>query len=232
MPQLLQFHPQKRKRRSFFSGLSVNTTLILVNLVFFILMLILGFFPPIEGDCSDTICEYIALKPLNIFQGQYIWTFITSMFMHGGLGHIFVNMLSLFFVGSLVERILGPKRYLWFYLISGLFAGLFFVLMSLIWQADINSFAVGASGALFGLIGLLVLLTPNLPVYVMFVPIPIKMKYAGPGILLVLWLISSLANIRIGNTAHLGGLIAGLVYGIYLKNKYKNKTKYISRMFS
>jgi membrane associated rhomboid family serine protease len=76
------------------------------------------------------------------------------------------------------------------------------------------------------------LITPNLPVFVMFIPIPIKMKYAAPGILLLLWFISLAGNIPVGNTAHLGGFVFGVLYGIYLKNKYKNKTKYISKYFS
>jgi membrane associated rhomboid family serine protease len=141
-------------------------------------------------------------------------------------------MLSLLFVGSFTERIIGPKRYLWFYLLSGLFAGLFFVLSSLIFTADLNSFAVGASGALFGVVGVLVLLTPNLPVYVMFIPIPIKMKYAAPGLLIVLWLVSVAGGIPIGNTAHLGGLVAGLAYGIYLRKKYKRKVRSLGKYFS
>jgi membrane associated rhomboid family serine protease len=66
----------------------------------------------------------------------------------------------------------------------------------------------------------------------MFIPIPIKMKYAAPGMLILLWVISLAGNISIGNTAHLGGLIAGLIYGIFLRNKYKNKTNYIRRSFS
>jgi len=181
---------------------------------------------------GDLGLDYIALKPSNILQGKYLWTFLTSMFMHGGLFHIFVNMFSLFFVGSLIEKILGVKRYIWFYLAAGLFAGLFFVLSALIFPADLNAYAVGASGALFGVIGLLMVLTPNLPVYLMFIPIPIKMKYAAPGMLIVLWLISVAGNIGIGNSAHLGGLVLGLIYGIYLRKKYKKKTRYISKHFS
>jgi len=69
------------------------------------------------------------------------------------------------------------------------------------------------SGALFGLIGLLVLLTPNLPVYVMFIPIGIKMKYAAPGILVVLWFISIAGDVPIGNTAHFGG--AGMWFDLW-----------------
>jgi len=213
------------RKTSIFRYLSVTFTLLLINIAAFILFSILI-------STNIISIDFIAIKPANILAGKYLWTFITSMFMHAGFFHLFVNMLSLLFVGSLVEKILGKKRYLYFYLISGLLACLFFVLSSLIFVSDMNTFAVGASGALFGIIGLLVVLTPNLPVYVMFIPIPIKMKYAAPGILILLWLISIAGNVPIGNTAHLGGLLAGLAYGIYLRNKYKRKTRYLSRYFS
>lgn len=214
--------------KSFFSSLSVNTILILLTVImFFVFSLLVKF--------NILTIDDVALKPSNIFQGKYLWTFLTSIFMHGGFFHLFVNMFSLFFLGTFLQRILGQKRYLWFYLISGLFAGLFFVFLSLIpiqfFSADFNTFAVGASGALFGLIGLMMLLTPNLPVYIMFIPIPIKIKYAAPGMLVLLWLISVTGSIPIGNTAHLGGLIAGLVYGLYLRNRYQNKVKALNKFF-
>lgn len=213
------------RKRSFFNSLSTNTWLILINIAVFIVAGVLWF--------TDVIpIDYIALNPSNVLQGNHVWTFITSMFMHGGFFHLFVNMLSLFFVGSLLQRILGEKRYLNFYLISGIFSGLFFVLIAWLTGSGLNAYAVGASGALFALVGCLMLLTPNLPVYVMFVPIPIKLKYAGPGLLLVLWGISAAADVPVGNVAHLGGLIAGLIYGIYLRTKFKNKTKIIRRQFS
>jgi len=75
------------------------------------------------------------------------------------------------------------------------------------------------------------LLTPNLPVYILFIPIPVKIKYAAPGMLILLWFISVTGNVPIGNTAHLGGLIAGLVYGLYLRNRYRNKVKALSKFF-
>ncbi len=213
-----------KKKRKLFGSLSVTIILILINILAFILFTILiGLNIPLD---------YIAIKPSNILQGKYLWTFVTSMFMHGSFFHIFANMFSLFFIGSLIEKILGAKRYLYFYMLAGLLAGVFFVFSSLIFPADFNTFAVGASGALFGVVGLLVLLTPNLPVFIMFIPIPIKMKYAGPGILIALWFISIAGNIPIGNTAHFGGLIVGVAYGLYLKKKYKKKTRYISKHFS
>ncbi len=198
--------------------LKVNLILVLINVVCFILFSVLIY-------ANASFLDYIALKPSNILQGKYLWTFVTSMFMHGGFFHLFVNMFSMLFVGNLVERILGSRRFLYFYLISGLFAGALFVLSGLIFSADLQTYAVGASGALFGLIGLLMLVTPNLPVYIMFIPIPIKLKFAAPIMLAALWLISLLGNVPIGNVAHLGGLLIGLAYGFYLRKKYKNKTK-------
>jgi len=130
-----------------------------------------------------------------------------------------------------LEKLLGKKRYLSFYLIAGIFAGIVFVLSSQIFPGDLNTYAVGASGAIFGLIGILMFLTPNLPVYLMFIPIPIKMKYAAPGMLIVLWLISIGGDLPVGNVAHLGGLIAGVIYGLYLKKTFPNKVKYISGRF-
>jgi len=213
------------RRRNFLGNLKVNTILILINVVAFIVFSILLYL-------NQNSLSYIALKPSNILQGRYLWTFLTSMFMHAGFFHIFANMFSLFFVGSLVEKILGKKRYVLFYLLSGLFAGIVFVLSVFVLSADINTFAVGASGAIFGLVGMLVVITPNLPVYIMFIPIPIKMKYAAPGLLIALWLISLGANIPIGNVAHLGGFVFGLGFGIFLRSKYKRKTRYIGKYFS
>ena len=212
------------KRKSFFFK-SANLNLILINIVVFLIFSILI-------SKSIISIDSVAIKPSNVLQGKYLWTFLTSMFMHAGIFHLLVNMFSLAFVGPLIERIIGKRRYVSFYILSGIFAGLFFVLMSLIFAGDFEAYAVGASGALFGLIGLLMVLTPNLPVYVMFIPIPIKMKYAAPGMLIILWLISFTESVSIGNTAHLGGLIAGILYGVYLRKKYKNKTRYISKHFS
>lgn len=211
--------------KSLFGGISVTLTLVLLNVFLFIIFAIVLWQMP-------WFIDYIALKPSNILNGKFLWTILTSMFMHGGFFHIFANMLSLFFVGSLAERILGRKRYLYFYLAAGIFASILFVLLSLFFVGEYNAYAVGASGAIFGLIGLLMALTPNLPVFLMFIPIPIKMKYAAPGMLVVLWLISIAGNVSIGNTAHLGGFLAGIFYGVYLRSKYKRKTAYISKFFS
>ncbi len=221
---IYQIEPPKKKK-NIFNSLSMNTALIAINVLLFVIFEILL-------RLNVLTIDLIAIQPANILQGMYLWTFLTSMFMHAGFFHLFVNMLSLFFVGALIEKIIGKKRFLKFYLIAGIVSGLLFVLSAFIFPADINAYAVGASGALFGLIGLMMFLTPDLKVYIMFIPIPIKLKYAAPGMLIVLWIISIAGNLPIGNVAHLGGLLVGLGYGFYLKKKYKRKIKVINKRFS
>jgi membrane associated rhomboid family serine protease len=199
------------------TALSYTGILILANVVFFIFAL--------------RFLESVALQPSEVLVGKGLWTFITSMFMHGGLGHLFVNMISLMFIGGFVEKLIGYKRFLGLYFASGIFAGIFFVLIAAILGADLNVFAVGASGAIFGIGGLLAVLTPRLPVLVFFI-IPMPMWMAMAFLLFGLWALSAGLGLPIGNTAHLGGLLVGLGYGFYLKNKYPHKTRMISRHFS
>ncbi len=152
-----------KRKISFFEKLSMTTKLIAVNVVLFIVFYILISSKAISW--SD-----IALTPSLIFSGGYYWTFLTSMFMHAGITHILFNMISLFFVGVLIERIIGPKRYFWFYIIAGLFAGGVFVSLSYFFGygffgskifGDPSVMGVGASGAIFGLVGVLSVLIPN-----------------------------------------------------------------------
>lgn len=210
-------------------NLSYTSILIGANVVAFVVAIILGALS--SPHCDETVCRFIALTPVMVIAGQYLWTFVTSMFMHAGLGHLFVNMISLMFIGNFVEKLIGKKRFIWLYLGGGLFAGLFFVLIALASGTNLNVYAVGASGAIFALGGLLAVLTPRLPVLVFFV-IPMPMWAAMGFLMFGLWALSLGLGLPIGNTAHLGGLIVGLGYGFYLKRKYPKKTQMISRYFA
>ena len=281
MAEVYGFYPIKK---SIFGLLSITTTLIIINIFAFVLFTLLVFTNTLSVDS-------IALKPSNILQGKYLWTFITSMFMHAGLAHIFFNMFSLAFVGSFVERIIGRKRFVWFYLISGLIAGVVFVLLAglfgntlfgakIFGSPDIAG--VGASGAIFGLLGLLAVLVPYSKVYLILGPLlaiilgaliesvlpvsslsivsmvinlyfivsvfaifslnerfrrvalPVGMPFwLLPVVAIIpLVLVGLFVPLPIANTAHFGGLLAGLAYGFYLKHKYRKKTSYISKHFS
>ena len=200
--------------------------IIFANVVAFLFFLIL-----INSSDMDSVVSLLALKPSIILSGQNLWTFITSMFLHAGLGHLFVNMFSLMFIGSFVEKLIGKKRFLALYFASGILAGVLFVLIAAITGTDLNVYAVGASGAIFGLGGLLAVLTPRLPVLVFFI-LPMPMWIAMFFLMGVLWAMSLGLGLPIGNIAHLGGLLVGLAYGFYLKKKYPHKTKMIGKYFS
>jgi len=205
---------------------SYTGIIIAVNVVFFIGALIL-----MNSVGETRVISLIALMPATIIAGQNLWTFLTSMFMHAGFGHLLVNMISLMFIGSFVEKLIGKKRFLGLYFIGGLFAGVLFVLIAFFTGMDLNVYAVGASGAIFALGGLLAVLTPKLPVLVMFI-IPMPM-WAAMGVLMFgIWALSLGLGLPIGNIAHLGGLIVGLGYGFYLRKKFPRKTKMISKYFA
>ena len=233
----------RKERKGFLRNLSVTGWLILVNVVFFIAAIILLYM-------DENFLNYIALKPVDVMHGKYLWTFLTSMFMHApGQGvfaflsvHMIVNMFVLFSLGGLMEKIIGRKRFLWFYLLAGIFAGLMFVLLSYFFgnggigenifgSPDIP--AVGASGAIFAIAGLFVLLTPKMRFSIIFFPFfTLPAIIMIPLVLFGTWIVSYSAGFGIGNTAHLGGFLFGAVYGVYLRKKYSKKVKMISGYFA
>jgi len=152
------------------------------------------------------------------------------------------NMFVLFSLGGLCEKIIGRKRYLWFYLVSGIISGLAFVLLAYFFgNTDLGARvfgsplipAVGASGAIFAIAGLFMVLTPKLKFMIIFLPFFSLPAYIMiPLVLFVTWIISSGVGVGIGNTAHFGGFLAGVIFGLYLRNKYKRKTKLIANYFS
>jgi len=210
---------------------SVTLTLIIVNVaVFFIAFPLVLFFPG--------LMDYLAITPAMIAHGQALWTFLTSMFMHGGPFHLFANMISLMFLGGFLERLLGKKRFLGIYFASGLMGAVFFVALALLFGGPGNGVfgdpaigAVGASGAIFGLAGMLAILTPRLPVYIMFIPIAMPMYIGVLFIMFGLWAISAGAGLPVGNTAHFGGLLTGVAYAIYLRIKHKKKADMIAQYY-
>jgi membrane associated rhomboid family serine protease len=273
------------KRARFLPFLSLTVWLIIIScalsLAFFI---VAGFFP--------NLVSYLVLTPSLFVQGR-TWTLLTSIFLHAGFFHLFVNMFSLFFLGMLTEQIIGRKRMFWLYFISGIVGGLFYVgfsyLGAFVPRGDFlfgtpAAAAVGASGALFGLLGVLSVLIPNkkvdliagpliviilavvvspflsgkadsifsiiinIFVFVMIIglfsrnaffrrlafPIHLNFKMVPIVAIVPLFIISFALSFRgislpIGNTAHLGGLVAGLLYGWYLRVKYARKVVLLNR---
>lgn len=217
----------------FFRGLSVTSWII-------ILSIFISTFGFISWGIYPNSMDYLALKPSNFLQGKYLWTILTHMFAHGGFFHLFINMFVLFSLGRFCERIIGRKRFIWFYLISGLLAGFLSVFLAGYFGygpfekvfGSPNIPMVGASGAIFAIAGLFVILLPKLRFYIIFLPFFAFPAYIIiPAVLLLTWGASIFAGLPIGNVAHLGGFLAGLLYGVYLKIKYRNKVKLLQRHF-
>jgi len=213
-------------KKKFSRHTSYTKTIIIINVAAFILFFIL-----LNILDEMKLVRVTALMPSAILSGKAFWTIITSMFLHVGFSHLVFNMLSLYFIGNFVEKLIGRKRFLWLYFGAGIFAGIFFVLVSAATGTDLNVFALEASGAIFGLGGLLAVLTPRLPVLVFFI-LPLPMWAAMIFLMLALWGLSLGLGLPIGNVAHLGGLLIGVSYGFYLRNKYPKRTRMIGRAFS
>ena len=185
--------------------------------------------------------DWFYLKPSNIFQGKYLWTLLSHIFVHGNFLHLFVNMFVLLSLGGLSEKIIGRKRFLWFYILSGLFAGLLSVLLSGFYGntaigarifSSPDIYMVGASGAIFAIAGLFVMLLPRLRFMIIFLPFFSLPAYIMvPLVLFITWIATFAGNFPIGNVAHLGGFLAGIAYGYYLKTKYSRKVKALQKMF-
>ena len=186
-----------------------------------------------------------------------IYQFFTYMFMHDssgfstGIAHIFFNMFSLWMFGMLLERVMGAKRYLFFYISCGLGAAL---VQEVVWQfswesvlASINNtttsvineairsgkitgsflnefynnlITVGASGAVFGILLAFGMLFPNMPLYIMFIPIPVKAKWAvlGYGLLELFFGVTGSMD-HVAHFAHLGGMLFAFIIIMYWKKK-------------
>lgn len=222
----------------------VVKNLLIINVIFFAATWLLG-------QQGLQLEEYLAVFYFNspFFK---VWQPITYMFMHGSTMHIFFNMFALYSFGSILEAHWGGKRFINFYLITGLGA------LALQWGvqafevyqitgsainnlntlsqngmslADVSTIKgiyfgpmVGASGAIFGLLVAFAVLYPNLEMYIMFIPVPVKAKYIIP-VYIVIELFLGVARFEgdsIAHFAHLGGALIGFI----LVKLWRNKNTY------
>ena len=111
--------PQGKKNfREKLSRISVTGWIVITNIFIYLLIFALSLF-------KITHIDYFALKPASILNGEYLWTLAIHMFTHFYFWHLFINMFVLISLGGLCEKIIGRKRFFWFYLFSGLFLEFF-----------------------------------------------------------------------------------------------------------
>ena len=156
------------------------------------------------------LTAYLGLVPFLVVDKQAYWQFFTYQFVHGGFFHLGINMLTLFFFGVPIERKIGTKEFILYYLLVGTIDGL---LSFLVYAATgfyyIN--IVGASGAIFGVLLLYAVIYPNSVIYLWAViPIPAPLLIVGYGVIELISMFS--ANDDIAHLTHFIGLLAGWVY--------------------
>ncbi len=133
------------------------------------------------------------------------WTIVTNLFIHDGMWHLLANMITLYFFGSYLTRLVGEGKFLIVYFCGGLLGNIFYMLLG-----PPFSIAVGASGAVFAVAGAMTVLRPRLTVFVFPIPVPIPLWTAVMGSFFILSFFRYVAW-----QAHLGGLVFGLLIAYF-----------------
>ncbi len=179
---------------------------------------------------------------LHFFMGSSfnLLQLVTYMFMHANFQHLFFNMFAVFMFGAVLEQVWGPKRFLVYYLICGVGAGL--VQEGVQYIQYINSWVhystvdtgygiipmaefldtmttVGASGAVYGILLAFGMLFPNNQLFVFPIPVPIKAKYFVVGYAVIELLLGLGASDQVAHFAHLGGMLFGLILILYWRKQ-------------
>lgn len=202
---------------------AITQIIVLINVLVYLVMVIAGvhFFSPTAPDLlawgGSTAFLSLSTEP---------WRLLTAMFLHGGILHLFFNMYALLYVGTFLENLVGKTRYIVTYLLAGIFASLFSLFFKIPEYA--GTVGVGASGAIFGMFGL----------FIVFLLTDRKMMQKqvrnqmlqSMGFFLVINLVVLGSYPGIDNTAHIGGLVFGVVAGL-LFFLVKMKTSILNSVF-
>jgi membrane associated rhomboid family serine protease len=155
---------------------------------------------------------WFGLTPALVVRGE-IWQVFTYQFLHAGVGHIFFNMLTLWMFGTAIEGAWGQRRFLRYFLVCGVGAGVCVVLVAFLLPAlgDPTAITVGASGAIYGLLLAFGIMYPNAPI-LLFLLFPVPAKYAVMIFGAIEFFGFANGGIGVSHVAHLGGLLVGYLY--------------------
>ena len=182
--------------------------LIIINVAVFVLSFLIA-------PLADFFFKWFSVYPATLGMSLQLWRLVTYQFLHSidEFGHIFWNMLILFFFGPMLERLWGSKKFLNFYLVCGAMGGVLYPLLALAGWLRVAPL-IGASGAILGMLAAGAILFPNMRVLVLFI-FPVKLRIVAV-ILAFISILTLLRPERIGNAggeaAHLGGMVAGVIY--------------------
>ncbi len=194
-------------------------------------LLVLGnlgiFFITLFADKGAVFMD-LAFQPLDLQNGTAVYTLFTSMFVHYNFAHVIGNMLFLFFLGSPLESRIGKRRFAIVYFFSGIVGSLLAALYFFALGSQLGILMLGASGAISGLVGTLLVLYPQdeIPMFVgpLFLPrVPVWLAAFSWFIIDVLLVFLTSSNVSW--QAHIGGFMAGLVVGLLLGRRVEEARK-------
>lgn len=190
-----------------------NTIIIALNIIIFLLV----HFTKIFGGTEQIMAEG-SLSWYFVKEEREYYRILTSMFLHNDFGHLINNMLVLFFVGDNLERAAGKLKYLIIYFGSGILAGISSISYNMIKEE--NVFSIGASGAIFGIVGAMG--------YILAVNKGRLEDISSRQIILftIFSLYGGISSVNIDNIAHIGGFVAGILLALLL---YRKPKKIISK---
>lgn len=208
----------------------INYLLIAVNILVFVFAQGMGTNEAFLGSYAAVPEEILSNRDirgggLGVTPIPVYGTLITSMFMHGGFGHIIGNMLYLLIFGDNLENVMGHKKYLIFYLLCGILAALAHVGLSAYTNASLYVPFVGASGAIAGVLGGYILLFPKNKIRIFFIPFIIRVNaFIALGLWIALqvfegWGAMGREGGGVAYAAHVGGFVAGLILVNFFVNK-------------
>ena len=196
----------------------ISYTLLAINILVFLLQWS-------QGEQQGQFIMDFGAIPAEITQGRRIFTLITSMFLHGSVGHIVGNMLFLWIFADNIEAVIGSFRFLLFYLAGGLLAHAAHIYFNV--NSPIPT--VGASGAIAAVLGAYMIMFPKSQVKVLFIVFPFRV----PALLFLGFWIFSQFQYGVGSLqadtaetdgiaywAHIGGFVFGVVRGLPFRNEY------------
>jgi membrane associated rhomboid family serine protease len=192
-----------------------NIAPVLAIIILCFLVYIASILPRFLDFLHYNIFELLGLQPATFIHMP--WTIVTNLFVHGSIWHLLFNMLTFYFFGTFLLRLVSIRTFLIIYFLGGIVGNIFFMISAFFWfLASPFSIVIGASGAIFALGGTLAVLMPRLRVFVFPIPAPMPLWVAVIGGFVILSFVGGVAW-----QGHLGGLVLGLLAGFVLRNRVR-----------
>lgn len=202
--------------------------IVVLNIIIFITQAIsFQYYCVIPGEplnmCLDPFTGTFSLVPGATISGA-LWQFVTYMFLHGDIFHITFNMFVFLIFGLAIENVLGWKRFLTLYIISGIGSALLYLGLTILLGGNIAIYLLGASGAVFGVLTAYAFIFPKSKIWVpyFFIPLPAITVIVLLAALEFFFGVFSLQS-GVANFGHLGGLITGAILMAYWKGRHKKR---------